>query len=98
MADVRVIQSFSCRMSYNARMACLSWDIKHDYGVAEHWVTVATGQTILNPIRVAPNGSGCEVVFTAFQQPGMSDESFVTKEKHAIGIETPFSVSSKRSG
>lgn len=49
---------------------------KNDYGVADHWVTVATGQTILNPMRVVPNGSGCEVVFTAFRQPGMSDESF----------------------
>ncbi|WP_054971731.1 hypothetical protein [Paenibacillus sp. A3] len=46
------------------------------YGVADHWVTVATGQTILNPMRVVPNGSGCEIVFTAFRQPGVSDESF----------------------
>ncbi|MGF9906828.1 SRPBCC family protein [Brevibacillus porteri] len=50
---------------------------KNDYGVADHWVTIATGQTILNPMRVVPNGSGCEVVFTAFQQPGMSHENFV---------------------
>ncbi|MCM3273484.1 SRPBCC family protein [Paenibacillus elgii] len=48
----------------------------NDYGVADHWVTVATGQTILNPMRVVLNGSGCEVVFTAYRQSGVSEESF----------------------
>jgi hypothetical protein len=27
-------------------------------------------------MRVIPNGSGCEVIFTVFQQANMSDEKF----------------------
>ncbi|MGH8769947.1 MAG: hypothetical protein ACREV2_02020 [Burkholderiales bacterium] len=33
---------------------------------------------ILNPMRVVPNGSGSEVMFTLFQLPDMPDEKFVT--------------------
>jgi hypothetical protein len=39
-------------------------------------VTLPGGQPVLNPIRVLPNGSGSEVVFTLFQHPGMSDQRF----------------------
>jgi hypothetical protein len=48
----------------------------NDYGVLDHVVTLPDGQSILNPMRVVANGEGCEVMFTLFQLPGMSDEQF----------------------
>ncbi|MED4603924.1 hypothetical protein P9314_25175 [Paenibacillus validus] len=50
----------------------------NEFGVLDHYVSPAPGQLILNPMRVIPNGPGCEVLFTVFQQPGMSDEQFTT--------------------
>jgi len=48
----------------------------NDFGVLDHFVVAGEGQPILNAMRVIANGSGCEVLFTAFRQPGMSDEKF----------------------
>ncbi|WP_437191328.1 hypothetical protein [Planctomicrobium sp. SH527] len=39
-------------------------------------MTLPDGQSILNPMRVVANGEGCEVMFTLFQLPSMSDEQF----------------------
>jgi hypothetical protein len=49
---------------------------RNEFGVLDHYVTVTTGQEVLNPMRVIPNGSGCEVMFTLFQWPHMSGEKF----------------------
>ena len=49
---------------------------RNDLGVLDHVVTVASGQTVTNPMRVVANGDGSEVLFTVFQHPGMSDERF----------------------
>jgi hypothetical protein len=46
-------------------------------GVLDHFVTLPSGQTTLNPMRVVPNGDGSEVMFTLFQAPEMSDLQFV---------------------
>jgi hypothetical protein len=46
------------------------------HGVLDHEVETPTGERFLNPMRVIANGSGCEVVFTVFQRPGVSDETF----------------------
>lgn len=48
----------------------------NDFGVLDHTVTLVSGQQVFNPMRVFPNGSGSEVVFTLFQMPDMSDEKF----------------------
>ncbi len=45
-------------------------------GVLDHDVTVASGETVHNPIRVIPNGTGSEVVFTLFRLPGVSAAQF----------------------
>jgi uncharacterized protein YndB with AHSA1/START domain len=45
-------------------------------GVLDHDVTVASGETIHNPIRVLPNGAGSEVVFTLFRRPDVSPAQF----------------------
>ena len=37
---------------------------EHDHGVLDHDVTLPSGETVHNPMRVIPDGDGCEVVFT----------------------------------
>jgi hypothetical protein len=44
----------------------------NDYGVLDHDVTLPDGETVTNPVRVFPNGKGCDVVFTVRRRPGMS--------------------------
>jgi hypothetical protein len=43
------------------------------FGVMDHDVTLESGVTVHNPMRVVPNGEGSEFVFTLIRQPGMSD-------------------------
>lgn len=45
-------------------------------GVLDHDITLPSGATVHNPMRVLPNGSGSEVVFSLFQLSGVSDEQF----------------------
>jgi len=44
--------------------------------VLDHDVTLPTGVTVHNPMRVLPNATGSEVVVTVFQLPGVSDTKF----------------------
>ena len=46
----------------------------NEFGVLDHDVTLPTGETVYNPMRVIPDGSSCEVVFTLRRRPGMSEE------------------------
>lgn len=49
---------------------------RNDFGVLDHDVTLPSGETVYNPLRVISDGDGCEVVFTLRQRPEMSDEEF----------------------
>ncbi len=49
---------------------------RNEYGVLDHDVTLPSGEVVYNPMRVIPDGHGCEVVFTLRRRPGMSDEEF----------------------
>jgi len=44
----------------------------NDLGVLDHDVTLPSGETVTNPMRVMPNGDGCDVVFTV-RRRGMTD-------------------------
>jgi len=46
------------------------------FGVLDHDVTVSTGETFHNPMRVLHNGDGAEILFTLRRQPGVSDADF----------------------
>ena len=46
------------------------------YGVLDHEVTLPSGDIIYNPMRVVPDGDGCEVVFSLRRLPDMSDGDF----------------------
>ena len=49
---------------------------KNDCGILDHYVSPAPGVEVFVPMRVVPNGSGSEVIFTLFQLAGMSDEKY----------------------
>ncbi|MEV6632964.1 SRPBCC family protein [Actinoplanes sp. NPDC051470] len=49
---------------------------RNEFGVLDHDVTVASGETFHNPMRLLPDGDGCELVFTVRRRPEMSDEEF----------------------
>ena len=49
---------------------------ENEFRVADHYVTLSSGEEIQNPIRVLPNGAGSEVVFMVFRRDGLSDEEF----------------------
>lgn len=46
------------------------------YGVLDHWVEVAPGVEVYVPLRIVPNGEGCEVTLILFRQPGMDEAKF----------------------
>ena len=46
------------------------------FRVLDHEVTLPSGVTIQNPLRVVPNGAGSEVVFSVFRQPGTPEHDF----------------------
>ena len=49
---------------------------RNEFGVLDHEVTLPSGDVIYNPMRVVPNGDGCEVVFGLRRLLGMSSEDF----------------------
>jgi hypothetical protein len=49
---------------------------KNQFGVLDHQVTLESGTTINNPMRVIANGGGSEIFFTLIRQPDMSEEQF----------------------
>ena len=49
---------------------------KNDLGVVDHYVSPAPGLEVYVPMRVLPNRSGSEVIFTVFRLPEMSDEKY----------------------
>jgi len=49
---------------------------RNAYGVLDHTVRLTSGETFYNPMRVMPDGDGCEVVFAVRRLPGMTDEEF----------------------
>jgi Polyketide cyclase / dehydrase and lipid transport len=49
---------------------------RNTFGVLDHNVTLPTGEVVYNPMRVIPDGDGCEVVFTLRRLPNATDEDF----------------------
>ncbi|MEU1875022.1 hypothetical protein RKD37_004270 [Streptomyces ambofaciens] len=48
----------------------------NDLGVLDHHVTLPSGETVHNPVRVIADGTRSEVVFTLRRQPGTTDAAF----------------------
>ena len=50
----------------------------NDFGVLDHDVTLPSGETVTNPMRVIANEHGCDVMFTVRRRPGMDDAEFAS--------------------
>ena len=48
----------------------------NDLGVADHDVTLPSGEKVTNPMRIFPNGDGCDVVFSVRRLVGMTETEF----------------------
>lgn len=48
----------------------------NEFGVLDHVVTLSSGESVTNPMRVVPNGEGSEVMFTLFQASETSEQEF----------------------
>jgi hypothetical protein len=46
------------------------------FGVMDHTVELDGKQVVFAPMRVVPNGEGCDVQVTLFRQPCVEDERF----------------------
>lgn len=61
----------------------------NEFGVLDHLV-MAEGKETHNAVRVVPNGTGAEVMFTLLRTPGMTEEAFaadaaaVERDLHAL--------------
>lgn len=53
----------------------------NEFGVLDHDVTLESGATVHNPMRVVPNGSGSIVTFTLLRLPDMSEQKFAEDAK-----------------
>jgi len=49
---------------------------RNAFGVLDHQVTLESGATVYNPMRVQPNGTGSEVVFTLYRLPEVTAQQF----------------------
>ena len=49
---------------------------RNNFGVVDHTVIRSSGQRVNVPMRLIVNGSGCELLFTLFREPNMSDTQF----------------------
>ena len=50
---------------------------RNDFGVLDHHVTLPSGETVYNPLRVISDGDGCEVIFTLRRRQEMTEDEFV---------------------
>lgn len=67
--DVWVIDSPMGRVT-------LEFAPQNEFGVLDHDVTLPSGEVVTNPMRVIPNGDGCDVVFTIRRRAGVDDGEF----------------------
>lgn len=49
---------------------------RNPYGVLDHTVIRSSGAQVYVPMRLIANGSGCELLFTLFREPGISDDRY----------------------
>jgi len=49
---------------------------RNEFGILDHYVSLEPGVELYIPMRVIPNGSGSELIFTLFRLPDMSEEQF----------------------
>jgi len=50
--------------------------LENPFGILDHQVTLPSGETVYNPLRVIPNNKGCELVFTLYHLPERTTTEF----------------------
>ena len=51
---------------------------RNNFGVVDHTVIRPSGQLVYVPMRLIVNGNGCELLFTLFREPEMSNAQFAS--------------------
>ena len=59
-------------------VARIQFTARNSFGVLDHTVLRASGQRVYVPMRLLENGSGCELLFTLFREPSISDAQFAS--------------------
>ena len=49
---------------------------RNKFGIVDHYVHRKSGAEVYVPMRLIVSGSGCELMFTLFREPNMSDPQF----------------------
>ncbi|MGH3505202.1 MAG: hypothetical protein ACRDQA_30565, partial [Nocardioidaceae bacterium] len=57
----------------------------NDFGALDHVVTLPSGESVYNPLRVIPEGDGCEVVFTVPAAPRHERRRLRPRRRSRIG-------------
>ena len=57
---------------------------RNAYGILDHQVFVEGKTPQTTPMRLVANDTGCEVIYTQFQRPGMSEEAFASEVEWVI--------------
>lgn len=59
-------------------IASVQFTPRNSFGVVDHTIIRASGQRVHVPMRLIGNGSGCQLLFTLFREPSMSDAQFAS--------------------
>ena len=59
-------------------VASVQFTPRNSFGVVDHTVIRPSGKSVYVPMRLIANGSGCELLFTLFREPSMSDAQFAS--------------------
>ena len=59
-------------------VARVQFTSQNTLGVVDHTIIRPSGQRVYVPMRLIANSSGCELIFTLFREPNMSDAQFVS--------------------
>ena len=68
--------SRDCTLDTDAGIMTVRFVEPNSLGVLDHQVTLATGVSVTNAMRVVANGTGSELVMVLFQWPHISAEDF----------------------
>ncbi len=51
---------------------------RNEFGIVDYYISAGQGAEVYVPLRVVPNGAGCEVIFTLFQRENMTDKQLAS--------------------
>jgi hypothetical protein len=66
-------------------VATVQFTPRNSFGIVDHTVIRPSGQSVYVPMRLIANGSGCELLFTLFREPSMSDAQFASAARFVEG-------------